>query len=72
MSEHIGFVIGETARAWFFQDHYWSAPDWMPKSQTTLYRDTDTMEVRLVTSPWLEKVNDLKEFEYREVVPYNG
>lgn len=61
----VGYIETETDRAFFFQDHYWSAPDWLPKSQLTVFRGHDTHEVRLLASAWICEQKKIKEFENR-------
>lgn len=70
MMEFIGYIIHDTGKAILFHDHYWSAPDWMPKSQITIHTEIDTHEVRLVASDWISKQKGIREFEYREVQEY--
>ncbi len=68
MARFIGYVVASTDRAVLFLDHFWSAPDWMPKSQiTVLPRDFDSMEVQLDASPWICNQKGIREFQYREV-----
>jgi hypothetical protein len=60
--EFIGYVLHETGRAILFQDHYWTGPNWMPKSQTTLFTEPDTDEVRLHATEWICGKNNVVEF----------
>lgn len=62
----IGFIEAETDRAIFFQDWWWEASDWMPKSQVEILRSTDTHEVKLIASPWICGKKNIREFEVRK------
>lgn len=65
MPKFIGYVVAETDRALLFQDHYWTAPDWMPKSQVEQYRDPDApMELQLEASAWICGQKNIKEFRH--------
>jgi hypothetical protein len=66
-NEFIGYIVAETQRAYLFQDHYWTNPDWMPKSQVETLRDDETHEVRLRASGWISEQKGIQEFQYRAV-----
>lgn len=60
----VGYALAETTHAVLLQDHFWHAPDWFPKSQVRVYRDTDTAEVRFSPSPFIcGKKPGLDEFK---------
>lgn len=63
--QFIGYILATTDRALLFQDHFWHEPGWLPKSQVTVIRDDETMETKLVASPWICKAKNLQEFEER-------
>jgi hypothetical protein len=65
-SEFIGYVLFETDRALFFQDHFWHAGDWVPKSQSIISREDDTHEVRVSMSAWIIEKKEIEEFEERK------
>lgn len=66
MAEFIGFVETETPRAFLFQDHFWSRPDWLPKSQVTVFRRDETAEVVIDASDWICKQKEIREFTHRD------
>ncbi len=61
-------MIFTTDRAVFFQDHFWHAPEFLPKSQITITYDYDSDEIRLDVAEWLVRKNEWAEF--KEL--YNG
>jgi len=62
-----GYIEGQTDRAILFRGHYWSGPDWFPKSQIEILPELDTHEVRILASAWICDKKKIEEFKYREV-----
>lgn len=62
MTQFIGYVEHETGRAILFQDHFWHAPTWLPKSQSTVIRFEDTHEIIVTCSNWISVQKNLVEF----------
>ena len=63
MTQFIGYMEHETARAWLFQDHFWHEPTWLPKSQTTVERFDDTHEIIVTCTNWISEQKNLVEFK---------
>lgn len=59
-SELIGFIVGSTNRAVFFQDHFWHQGRWLPKSQLRILSSDG--EHRVSVSAWLCEQANLNEF----------
>lgn len=65
--QFVGYVVAETPKALFFQDHYWDGPDWMPKSQCEIVTFHDTHEIVIEASTWICKQKQIREFEERTI-----
>lgn len=68
----IGYLVNETDKALFFQDHFWAKADWLPKSQSEVIRYIETHEVKIVASAWICDKKKIQEFQYRseeEIAP---
>lgn len=59
--EFLGFVVEDTPKAVLFWCHYWEAPDWFPRSQITMLNTFDSIEVKILASPWICKAKNVKE-----------
>ncbi len=66
MPQFLGYIHHDTAKAILFQDHFWHAPEWLPKSHVIVKRDYDTIEVSVVTMAWITRQTGLREFMERK------
>lgn len=57
----VGYKLAETPKSFYFQDHFWEEPQWMPASQCDVVLDLDTDEIRVIASSWICNQKDLKE-----------
>lgn len=71
-SRFIGYITHETHRAFQFWDHFWEAPEWLPKSQSSVRRSEESMEVVIDVKDWLCEKNNFQEFEYQDNRPRDG
>ena len=60
-----GVVHQNTAKAVLFQSHFWDAPVWLPRSQTSIYKDGEEEEnVVVKVNDWLCNKRGMLEFTY--------
>lgn len=59
-----GYIHVSTSGALLFQSHYWEAPLWVPKSQSYVETDPDSMEVVVKIKDWLCRKKKLMEFTF--------
>ena len=60
-SQFEGVILGSSAKAVFFQSHYWDEGTWLPLSQVTIEPDGDFFHVVKVKG-WLVEKKELEEF----------
>lgn len=63
--QFIGVIVGGTDNAFLFQDWFWHGPEWLPRSQSELRRDPETMEAIVNVTDWIAGKKNLKEFAER-------
>lgn len=63
--EFIGRLFFQTAKAILFQDHFWTAAEWMPKSQIRNESDPETPdEIKITAAQWICTQKNIREFEH--------
>ena len=63
MNEFIGYLYGYSVKAILFQDHFWYAPVWLPRSQMkNLTPIKEGEEICIAVKEWLCDKNDIPEF----------
>lgn len=68
-----GRIVFGTQKAILFQGHYWHAPEWLPRSASTIKPDgEDTVVIGIAA--WLCRKNGFNEFEelHNEPEPESG
>lgn len=65
--QFIGCVVGETYKAWLFQDWFWPAPLWVPKSQAE--KIEGDYEIGIKLSAWFGPKFEAEETECKEDRP---
>lgn len=63
--QFIGVIKGSTDNAVLFQDWFWHGAEWLPRSQSELRRDPETMEAVVHVTDWIAGKKNLKEFAER-------
>lgn len=58
-----GVILADSAKAIYFQSHYWDDATWLPKSQIVMYEDGDFFWV-VEVNDWLANKNGLLEFSH--------